>query len=98
MGINEREAIHGKKMIEIKLRFWTDEIAEGKGKIIPRHCWDAGVVRVTPNDSHDLKPSKPIPFNSLPEILPKIEKVLIDHNIQLHIGRKSGRYYYKKKK
>ena len=93
MGINEKEAIQGKKMIEIKLRFWTDEIAESKGKIIPKHCWDTGVVRIARNDLHGITPDAPIPFNSLLEILSKIEKVLENHKIKLHRGGKAKRYY-----
>jgi len=93
MEMDERKAIHGKKMIEIKLRFWTDEIAESKKKIIQKHCWDAGVVRITKNDLHGIKPDAPIPFNSLLEILPKIEKTLEKHKIKLHLGRKARRYY-----
>ena len=93
MNIDSREAVHGKKMIEIKLRFWTDDIADDKGKIIAKHCWDSGVVRVTRNDLHGIEPLKPRLFNSLPEVLPTIEKVLRDHDIKLHLGRKSDKYY-----
>ena len=32
-----REAKYGGKMIEVKIRFWTDGIAEA-GKIIPKHA------------------------------------------------------------
>jgi hypothetical protein len=92
MGIEEREAVHGKKMIEIRVRFWTDQIAK-EGKIIPKHCWDSGVVRISSNDLHGITSSNPIPFNSLSEILPKIEKLFKNHGIKLHLGSKSRRYY-----
>lgn len=36
--VQEREAQHGQKMIEVKLRFWTDEIAESEGNILPKHA------------------------------------------------------------
>lgn len=95
MNIGEREAVHGKKMIEIRVRFWTDQIAK-EGKIMPKHCWDSGVVRISSNDLHDIKSLSPIPFNSIPEILPKIEKLLKNHGIKLHLGSKSRRYYSEK--
>lgn len=84
MNIEERDSIHGEKMIEIKVRFWTDNIAETKGKIIPKHCWNSGVVRIERNDLHGIKPPTPIPFNSFSEIMSKIEKVLKKSKIQIH--------------
>jgi hypothetical protein len=51
-----QEAKHGEKMIEVKLRFWTNDIAEKKGDVIPKHAWSSGVVRVERNDSHGIKP------------------------------------------
>ena len=93
MKPTEREAVHGKKMIEVRVRFWTDQIAEDAGKIVPKHCWDAGVVRISSNDLHGIKPLKPMPFNSLHEILPKIEKIFKDTGIKLLLGTKSRGYY-----
>lgn len=93
MNIKAKEAVHGKKMIEIKVRFWTDNIADTEGKIIPKHCWDSGVVRISSNDSHGIKPLSPRPFNSLPEIMPHIERILKDHDIKLHLCGKSKKYY-----
>ena len=31
-------AIHGEKTIEVTLRFWTNNIARGRGKIIPKNA------------------------------------------------------------
>ena len=92
MSADEKKAIHGKKMIEIKVRFWTDGIAEVEGNIVPKHCWDSGVVRASRNDSHEITSYEPIHFDSLPEILPKIEEVLKQSNIKIHHGRKSKHY------
>ena len=89
----EREAVYGKKMVEIKVRFWTNDIAEGKGKIIPKECWDSGVVRLTSNKSHDITPQKPIVFNSLMNLTAVIEKALISHGIKLHLGNRSQKMY-----
>jgi len=87
-AVEGREAAHGARMIEIQIRFWTDGIAEGKGNIIPKQGWDAGVVKIQRNSAHGIAPGTPVPFNGMPELLSKIEKVLIDQGIKLH---RSGR-------
>ncbi len=90
--IQAKEAEHGQKMIEVKIRFWTNDIAEGKDKILPKHAWSSGVVRIQKNKSHDIKPSNPKPFHSLLDIGSVIEKVLIDHKITLHRSKKMEKY------
>src|SRR5262245_57819164 len=87
-----REAKHGQKMIEVKLRFWTDEIADGKDKILPKHAWTSGVVRMERNDAHGIVPSAPIPFNSLFDMGSAIEQALKEHGIVLHPSRKMIKY------
>jgi hypothetical protein len=79
-------------MIEIKVRFWTNEIAEAPGRVVPKHGWTRGVVRMTPNKSHGIDPGPPVPFNSLMELPAKIEKVLIDNGITLHLIGKNEKY------
>jgi hypothetical protein len=85
------EARHGEKMIEIKVRFWTDGIEE-KDRIRPRHAWSSGVVRIERNKAHSITPGHPRPFNSLPEIGVAIEKVLMEHGIILYHSRKMRKY------
>jgi DNA mismatch endonuclease (patch repair protein) len=77
---------------EVVIRFWTDEIAEERGKVIPKHAWSAGVVRIERNESHGIKPSKPLPFHSLLDMGAVIEKVLLEHAIVLHSSRKMAKY------
>jgi len=55
------EAKHGKKMIEVSLRFWTNDISEEPGKVIPKHAWTSGVVRIQGNESHGIVPGSPLP-------------------------------------
>ena len=93
--LTNKVASHGEKMIEVKLRFWTNEIAGESGKIKPRHAWTSGVARIERNDSHGIKPGNPVPFNSLLEIGTAVEKVLIKHNITLHIGKNMNKYLEK---
>lgn len=85
-------ADQGERMIEIKLRFWTNDIAAQKGEIVPRHAWTSGVVRMERNDSHGIKPGSPRPFHTLLDVGAVIEKVLVEHGIVLHPSRNMKKY------
>lgn len=87
-----REAEWGKRMIEVKVRFWTDNIAEGKGMVHPKHAWASGVVRIERNDIHGIVPEDPVHFNSLMEIAAALEKVLIQHGIKIHPSGRMEKY------
>ena len=91
-AIHEKEAKYGEKMIEVKVRFWTNDIAKGEGQIKPKHAWTSGVIRMERNESHDVIPMYPRPFNSLMEVPAVIEKVLVEHGITLHLDRKMRKY------
>jgi len=56
------EARHGDKMIEVKLRFWTNNLADEPGKVIPKHAWEGGVVRIERNDSQESYRAIRFPF------------------------------------
>ncbi len=86
------EAKHGKKMIEVKVRFWTNNISSEPGKVIPKHAWASGVVRVQGNESHGIVPGNPKPFHSLLDVGAVIEGVLIEHGIVLHPGSRMKKY------
>ncbi len=87
------DAQPGERMIEVKLRFWTNDIANGKGKIRPRHAWSGGVVRMESNVTHGIKPKRPQVFHSLLDVGAVIEKVLLQHGIQLHPSRRMRKYF-----
>lgn len=84
MSTEEREAKHGEKTVLIKVRLWTDKIAEEAGNIVPKHAWDYGTVNLERNESHGIEPAKPIHFNSMDELLTKIEELLTREGIELH--------------
>jgi hypothetical protein len=90
--IETREAAHGERMIEVKLRFWTDTLAE-KGSVIPKHAWSAGVVRMERNNSHGIVPGAPKPFNSLLDIGAVIEKTLLEQGVVLHPSQRMRKYF-----
>ena len=79
-------------MIEISVRFWTNDIAGPDGHILPKHCWDSGIIRMPKNDSHGISNQEAKPFNSLMEITQVIEQALIDADIRVSVGSKSSRY------
>lgn len=86
------EAKQGEKMIEVKLRFWTNEISPEPGKVLAKHAWASGVVRIERNKSHGIEPGVPQPFHSLLDVGAVIEKVLIEHGVVLHPSRKMKKY------
>jgi hypothetical protein len=86
------EAKHGKKMIEVSLRFWTNGIAKSKGQIMPKHAWSSGVVRVQGNESHGIVSGNPRPFHSLLDVGAVVEAVLVNHGITLHRSRRMKKY------
>jgi hypothetical protein len=91
-SVASTEAIHGKKMIEVSLRFWTNNISSEAGKIIPKHAWAAGVVRVQGNESHGIISGNPRPFHSLLDVGAVVEAVLVNHGITLHRSRRMKKY------
>lgn len=91
--IEQREAPQGEKMIEIKVRFWTNEIADRDDMIVPKHAWSSGVVRIERNETHGIVPKKPLPFHSLMDLTAVIEKVLLAQGITLHSSRKMSKYF-----
>jgi hypothetical protein len=90
--IASREAQHGQKMIEIKVRFWTDGLAQEQGHVIPKHAWTGGVVHIKANPAHGISEGRPKIFNSLAEIPALIEDTLIEQGIMLRVGKKMEKY------
>ncbi|HTR43355.1 MAG TPA: hypothetical protein VMH87_17215, partial [Pseudomonadales bacterium] len=84
-----RVAKHGEKMIEVRVRFWTDGITGNKDTVIPKHAWDSGMVSMERNEVHGIKPASWQPFNSILDLQSVIAKVLIEHEVTLHTNRKS---------
>jgi hypothetical protein len=86
------EAGPGERMIEVKIRFWTNNIADGKGRVRPKHAWPSGAVRMQPNKTHGIKGRKPVVFHSIMELPAVIERVLINNGIVLHLSSRSKLY------
>lgn len=91
-SVESKEAEHGKKMIEVRIRFWTNDLAEEKGKIRPKHAWGAGILRIDTNASHGITTGEPVPFNSMAKLPAKIERVFIDSGVTIHRSSREKRY------
>jgi hypothetical protein len=87
-----RQANPGEKMIEVKLRFWTNGISGNSAEVSPKHAWASGVVRMETNKTHGIAPKSPKPFHSLLDVGAVIESVLIAHGVVLHRSRKMKKY------
>ena len=92
MGIGAKERVHGEKIIEVKLRFWTNCLADRKGRIIPKQTWPSGLVGIEGDKSHEIVPREPIPFHSLLDLGRAIEKCLLDQGMQLHPSKRARKY------
>ena len=86
------KASKNERMIEIKLRFWTNGFATRKGYVRPKHAWSGGVVRVERNKTHGIRPNSPKPFHTLLDVGVVIERVLIGHGIILYPGKRMKKY------
>src|SRR5579862_2981574 len=76
-------AKHGEKMIEVRIRFWTDGIAPEKNTVVPKEAWDSGVVVMDGNGLHGITPKSPQPFNSILDLQVVLAKVLGENGVTL---------------
>lgn len=88
-----KPAVQGEKMIEIRIKFFTNNIAKQKGNIIPKNCWDSGMIVMERNTLHDIRPNTPKPFPSLSALQADIEKVLIQHGINMRHSNRSKKLF-----
>lgn len=86
------KAPHGKKTIELRIRFFTDQLSSVPGNIWPKHAWDRGSIYTVVNDYHDIEVAGAT-FNSTAEITLAIEKVLVKAGIRLHPTGRAGAIY-----
>jgi hypothetical protein len=80
------------KTIGLTVYFWTNGTDGTENGIIPKTIYESGVVRIETNEIHGITASYPVPFNSLGELMSKIEKELIKHKITLIPSRLSSKF------
>ncbi len=86
------KAKYRERMIEVRVRFFTNGIDPRKGYIVPKHGWPNGTVQIDRNESHGIEPGNALHFASLMEIPLAIEKMLIKHDIKIHRARRLANY------
>ena len=79
----------GERMIEIKIKFWTNNIARSRGQVVPKRAWDSGMVLIERNAAHGIVPRKPLPFHGVMDLSRAIAKVLVAQGITLQLNAKS---------
>lgn len=84
-------APHGKKMIGVEVRFWTNNLA-AKGKIVPRSGRWAASSGYRATKCMELRPVGLGHSTHSWRSRPPIERVLIEHGVRLHPSRKIRKY------
>jgi hypothetical protein len=82
------------KMIELRIRFWTNDIGEGD-QVKPKFAWDSGIVAVPMNERHGIKAQEPVMFKSMASMPLAIETALINAGVTLVNGNQSLKYFSK---
>ena len=89
---NAVKAGHRERMIEVKVRFFTNGIDERSGYILPKNALTSGAVQMDRNISHGIEPESSLIFHSLMELPSKIEQLLIKQGITLHTVSRMEKY------
>jgi hypothetical protein len=80
-------------MLRVSVRFWTDDIAETPGHVVPGHAWAGGVVVVESNATHGIRREQQgATFNSMAELPMAIEKAIMRAGLTLHATRRESKY------
>lgn len=79
-------------MVELTVRFWTNNISKKRGYIVKKECWDSGMIYMHENLAHGISSGSPVPFHSLLDLPAKIEKLVTKHKLKLHPGLRSRKY------
>jgi hypothetical protein len=84
----------GERMIEVRLKFFTDELSGRPGYIVPGYCWDHGVVVVSANQAHEVKVGgNPLIFHTLDGIPDAVTRALHRSGVTLVPGYGTRKRY-----
>lgn len=83
----EVQATYSDKIIQVKIRFWTDGIAKKEGHIIPKHCYSSGYVLIAASRIHGIPTGIKAPFVSISGLPKAIDKVMAEAQLILHLNR-----------
>ena len=83
----------GERMIQVNVKFWTNNISKVKKGLLPKNAWSSGMVYVERNKTHGITPLKPVPFHTLTELGYVIEKALYKHGVTLHLPKRFKKHW-----
>ena len=92
MKNTKKKGVHGQKMLELRTRFFSNDIADEKGYVLAGNVWECGVVYLHPNDLHEIGQNKAEIFHSMAELPSAIEKVLIKNKVIIHRSKRTKKY------
>jgi hypothetical protein len=75
------------KTIKLSVYLFTDDLADTKGEVLPKHAWSWGTVTLPSNPTHGIAGSKDVHFKSLSELPGAIERALLQQGVTLHEGK-----------
>jgi len=88
------KANDGERMIELRVKFFTNNITSEQGTVDPKTAWASGWIVATANKTHGITNSKvkPKAFHSFAGIQTTMEDVLAEHGIKLMATRRERKY------
>jgi hypothetical protein len=81
------------KTISVTVYFFTDDLADQDGDVIPGHAWAQGQVAVRANATHSIKSGYEVMFNRMADLPAAIEDALIAAGVTLHLPGAPAKLY-----
>ena len=75
----------GKANIELLVSLWTTGLDR-------KQCLAKGWVRLVPNERHGIKRQREVHFQSLPDLLVKLERLFAEGQITVYPSQRERRY------
>ena len=91
-GAIETPARDNEKMIELKIKFFTNNISVWKDYVVKKLGWQSGYVYASINKTHGIESKKPVFFHSLMELPQAIEETLLKQDIKLKSTKRTKEY------
>lgn len=75
-----------KKMIQIRIHLFTNDLAPQKGAVLPKHAWELGWISLPANRKHGIPAGHNKRFKTLLQLPAKIEELLKENGITIHLS------------
>ncbi len=81
------------KTISVTVYFFTDDLAQQDGAVIPGHAWPQGQVTVRANATHGIKSGHEVMFNRMADLPAAIEDASAGADVTLHLPGAPAKLY-----